>query len=159
MKTLLVIFGGRSPEHDVSIISALASVVKPLRLQNEYRLEAVYVSKSGKWCWDEKLKDVATFRSGDIDKIVSSSPAVKLELDGGLHLVKDSPLGRKKRLKVDIVFPVMHGSYGEDGSLMGLLEMAGVPYVGCNVAASAVAMDKVLAKQVAESNGLSTGKW
>jgi D-alanine-D-alanine ligase len=159
MKTVLVIFGGQSPEHDVSIISAIGSVIKPLALNNEYKVEAVYISKSGKWCWNPELKDIRTFQTGKIEALLKNSSAPRLEFDGGLHLVKDMSIGRKTRCKIDVVFPVMHGSYGEDGSLMGLLEMAGVPYVGCDVPSSAIAMDKVLAKQVAESNGLSTGKW
>ena len=159
MKTVLVIFGGRSPEHDVSIISALGSVIKPLEISGAYNIEAVYISKDGKWCWDNKLKSIKTFQNGEIDALLANSAVPKVEFDGGLHLVKDLTIGRKAKRKIDIVFPVMHGSYGEDGSLMGLLEMANVPYVGCDVPSSAVAMDKVLAKQVAMANGLSTGKW
>ena len=159
MKTVLVIFGGRSPEHDVSIISALGSVIKPLEISGAYNIEAVYISKDGKWCWDNKLKSIKTFQNGQIDTLLANSAVPKVEFDGGLHLVKDLTIGRKAKRKIDIVFPVMHGSYGEDGSLMGLLEMANVPYVGCDVPSSAVAMDKVLAKQVAMASGLSTGKW
>ena len=159
MKTVLVIFGGRSPEHDVSIVSALASVVRPLELLGDYAVEAVYITKDGSWVWDERLKDIATFRSGAIDAIVESSPPPWLELHSGLQLVQKRSLTKTIRRNIDIAFPVMHGSYGEDGSLMGLLEMAGVPYVGCGVAASAIAMDKVLAKQVADSAGIATGSW
>lgn len=159
MKTVLVIFGGRSPEHDVSVVSALASVVRPLELSGEYKIETVYISKTGAWYWDDRLKDISIFRSGKIDQLLATSSSPSLEFSGGLLLLKDRSLGRQMRQKIDLVFPVMHGSYGEDGSLMGLLEMAGVPYVGCGVAASALTMDKVLAKQVAESEGLSTGKW
>jgi D-alanine-D-alanine ligase len=159
MKTVLVIFGGRSPEHDVSIVSAIASVIKPLELGNQYKVEPVYISKNGAWYWDDKLKDISIYRSGDIDRLMNKSTSPCLELDGGLQLVKQQSLGRVRKTHIDIVFPVMHGSHGEDGSLMGLLEMAGVPYVGCDVPSSALAMDKVLAKQVASANGLPTGKW
>lgn len=159
MKTVLVIFGGRSPEHDVSVVSALASVVKPLELSKEYNVETVYISKDGAWYWDEKFKDIATFRSGGVEQVMLKSSSPWLELSGTLQLVKQQSLGRLTKRQIDIVFPVMHGSYGEDGSLMGLLEMSGVPYVGCNVPASAIAMDKVLAKQVAVANGIATAKW
>lgn len=159
MKTVLVIFGGRSPEHDVSIVSAIASVIKPLELLNEYKVEPVYIAKDGAWYWDDRLKDISLFRTGQIDQLMSRATSPWLELDGGLQLVKQQSLGRVRKQRVDIVFPVMHGSHGEDGSLMGLLEMAGVPYVGCDVPSSALAMDKVLAKQVAASSGIATGSW
>ena len=80
---------------------------------------------------------------------------MQLLLDNGLTLVKPSTLtGRKQHRKIDVVFPAMHGTHGEDGHLMGLLEMADVPYVGCDVASSAIAMDKVLAKQVTSAEGI-----
>lgn len=159
MKTVLVIFGGRSPEHDVSVVSALAAVVKPLELIGEYKVETVYISKNGAWYWDDRLKDISIYRSGYIERLMNKSTSPWLEFNGGLQLVKQQTLGRTVRRSIDVVFPVMHGSYGEDGSLMGLLEMAGVPYVGCGVPASALAMDKVLAKQVAASSSIATGKW
>lgn len=159
MKTVLVIFGGRSPEHDVSIVSAIAAVIKPLELLNEYKVEPVYIAKNGAWYWDDKLKDVSLYRTGQIDQLMSKGNSPWLEFDGGLQLVKQQSLGRVRKQRIDIVFPVMHGSHGEDGSLMGLLEMAGVPYVGCDVPSSALAMDKVLAKQVAAANGIATGTW
>jgi D-alanine-D-alanine ligase len=159
MKTVLVIFGGRSPEHDVSIVSAIASVIKPLELSGQYTVEPVYISKDGAWYWDDELKNISLYRSGEIDRLMQKSASPWLELDGGLQLVKQLSLGRLQKRRIDIVFPVMHGSHGEDGSLMGLLEMAGVPYVGCDVPSSALAMDKVLAKQVALANNLPTGTW
>ena len=79
--------------------------------------------------------------------------------DGGLTLVKSSQFaGRKAYKKIDVVFPAMHGTHGEDGELMGLLEMAGVPYVGCGPTASAIAMDKVLTKLMIKADGLKTPK-
>lgn len=160
MKTILVIFGGRSTEHDVSIVSGLASVVKPLELLKEYKVEVAYIAKDGSWYWDEKLKDITLYQSGEIEAFIKKAPKAMLQFDDGLTLVKSSQFaGRKAYRKIDVVFPVMHGTYGEDGALMGLLDMAGVPYVGCGVAASSIAMDKALAKQVAESQGLPTNKW
>jgi len=77
-----------------------------------------------------------------------------------MTLVKASGIaGRKTSRKIDVVFPAMHGTYGEDGDLMGLLELAGVPYVGCGVSASAIAMDKVLAKQIAIANNIPVSKF
>lgn len=160
MKTIAVIFGGRSTEHDVSIITALASVIKPLELTRQYKVEAVYISKDGSWYWDDRLKDISLYQSGEIDDFMRKAPKVHLLFDNGLTLVKSSQFaGRKMYKKIDVVFPAMHGTYGEDGTLMGLLEMANVPYVGCNFRVSAVAMDKVLSKKVCDSAGIPSPNW
>lgn len=160
MKTIAVIFGGRSTEHDVSIVTAIASVIKPLELSRQYRVEAVYISKDGSWYWDNKLKDIEAYQSNEIEDFMTKAPKVHLLFDNGLTLVKSSQFaGRKMYRKVDVVFPATHGTYGEDGALMGLLEMANVPYVGCDFRAGAVAMDKVLAKQVTSSENIPTTPW
>jgi D-alanine-D-alanine ligase len=159
MKTVAVIFGSRSAEHDISIITALSAVIKPLEASRQFNVEAIYVAKDGSWFWDEKLKDIRLYQSGDIDDFMRKSAKVQLQFDGGLTLVKSSQFaGRKTYKKIDIVFPATHGTHGEDGDLMGLLEMANVPYVGCGVAASTIAMDKVLAKLIAEAHGIYTPK-
>jgi len=160
MKTIAVIFGGRSTEHDVSIVTAIASVIKPLEATRQYDVEAVYINKDGEWFWDKQLKNIGLYQSGDIEDFMRKAPKVHLSFDKGLTLVKSSQFaGRKQYKKIDLVFPAMHGTYGEDGALMGLLEMAGVPYVGCGVAASAIAMDKVLAKQVTTNSNIPTTPW
>jgi D-alanine-D-alanine ligase len=160
MKTVAVIFGGRSTEHDVSVVTAIASIIKPLELSKQYKVEPVYIAKDGSWYWDEKLKDIRLYQSGEIEEFMHRAPKVHLLFDNGLTLVKSSQFaGRKMYKKIDVVFPAMHGTHGEDGELMGVLEMANVPYVGCGVAASAVAMDKVLAKQVAEASGVKSTPW
>ena len=160
MKTIAVIFGGRTTEHDVSIVTAIASIIKPLEVQGGYQIEPVYIAKDGSWYWDSKLKDIATFQSGEIEDFMRKAPKVQLSIDNGLTLMKSSQFaGRKQYKKIDVVFPAMHGTHGEDGELMGLLEMANVPYIGCGVAASAIAMDKVLAKQVTTSAGIASTPW
>ncbi len=159
MKTIAVIFGGRSTEHDVSVITALASIIKPLELSKQYKVEAVYIAKDGAWYWDEKLRDVGLYSSGAIQDFLHKAHPVSVQLDGGMTLVKSSGIaGRKTSRKIDIVFPAMHGTYGEDGSLMGLLRMANVPFVGCDMDAAVLAMDKVLAKLIAEAYGLPITK-
>lgn len=153
METIAVIFGGRSAEHDVSIITAIASIMKPLELTRQYRIEAVYIAKNGAWYWDDKLKDISLFRSGGIQDFIHKNRPASVQFDGGMTLVKASGIaGRKTSRKIDLVFPAMHGTYGEDGALMGLLDMAGVSYVGCGVEASAIAMDKVTSKLIAEAH-------
>jgi len=160
MKTIAVFFGGRSTEHDVSVITALANVVKPLELTKKYRVEPVYIAKNGSWYWDEKLKEISLYSSGGIKEFLHKTQPVSVQFDGGMTLVKSTGLsGRKKRQKIDIAFPSMHGTYGEDGSLMGLLRMANIPFAGCDMDASVLAMDKVLAKQIAESNNIPVAKY
>lgn len=160
MKTIAVIFGSRSAEHDISIVTALSAIIKPLEATKQFRVEAVYISKDGAWFWDNKLKDIQLYQTGQIDDFMRKAPKVQLQLDNGLTLVKSSQFaGRKSYQKIDLVFPATHGTHGEDGELMGLLEMANVPYVGCGVAASAIAMDKVLTKQITESNGILSPRY
>jgi D-alanine-D-alanine ligase len=160
MKTIAVIFGGRSAEHDVSIITALASVIKPLELTKQFEIEPIYIAKDGSWYWDQKLKDISLYQTGEIEDFMRKAPKTHLLFDDGLTLVKSSQFaGRKQYKKIDVVFPAMHGTHGEDGELMGILEMANVAYVGCGVAASAVAMDKVLSKQVTQSAGIASTPW
>lgn len=158
MKTVAVIFGGRTAEHDVSIITALVSIIKPLQTTGEYTIEPIYITKDGAWYWDDALKDITLYQGNGLTDFLQRAPKAQLLFDNGLVLIKSRGL-RTVRKKIDIVFPAMHGTYGEDGALMGLLDMANVPYVGCGVSAAAVAMDKVLAKQVATADGIPSTPW
>lgn len=155
--TVAVFFGSRSAEHDVSIVTALASIVKPLQLTNKYRIVPVYIAKDGQWYSDEKLKDINLYSSGKIDEWMTMQKPLAVQFDGGLTLLKRGI--KTKTIKVDVAFPATHGTHGEDGDLMGVFEMANVPYVGCNVQASAVAMDKVTSKLVAEVAGIPITKF
>lgn len=160
METVAVIFGGRSAEHDVSIVTALSSIIKPLELTRKYKVEAIYIAKDGAWYWDEKLKDIKLFTSGGIQDFLHRNQPASVQFDGGMTLVKSSGIaGRKQSRKIDVVFPSMHGTYGEDGALMGMLDMAGIPYVGCGVSAASIAMDKVLSKQLAQANDIPVSKF
>jgi D-alanine-D-alanine ligase len=158
MEKVAVIFGGVSAEHDVSIVTALNSIIKPLELAGKYEVEPIYITKKGKWYSDPKLKQISVFSSGEINSLVSKLKPIFLDIGEGLSIVKPGGLGGKK-VSIDIVFPAMHGTYGENGDLMGLLEMAGIPYVGCSMSASAVAMDKILSKQMAISGGFATPRY
>lgn len=155
-QTIGVIFGGQSTEHDISIITALAAIIRPLNLTAKYNVVPIYIAKDGLWYSDDKLNDIKLFSSGKIDTFLQSAKPVAIELGKGLTLVK--PGFRPTRITIDIAFPAMHGTYGEDGSLMGVLRMANIPFVGCDQTASAVAMDKVLCKQVAAANGVPVAK-
>ena len=157
MQTIAVIFGGRSAEHDVSIVTAIGSVIKPLELTKKYRVEAVYIAKNGAWYWDDRLKDIKLFSSDGIKDFLHKAKPVRLQFDGGLTLVKPGGIaGRKLTCKIDVVFPATHGTYGEDGSLMGLLRMANVPFVGCDMESSVLAMNKLLSHQIVKDYGVES---
>ncbi|MEK7161885.1 MAG: D-alanine--D-alanine ligase family protein [Patescibacteria group bacterium] len=164
-KTIGVFFGSGSPEHDVSIITAqlIISGLKGL----EYNVVPVYISKQGKWMLGEELGNLKYF----VDNL--SRPAGTLSSKGegkycSYYVDMEESVGKmvfKKKglmgqsVTVDLAFPAFHGSYGEDGTIQGLFEMFGVPYVGCNVPASAIAMDKALTKIVMKDAGVPTTKF
>lgn len=159
MKTIAVIFGSRSAEHDVSIVTALSAIIKPLEATKNYNVVPVYISKSGNWHSDDKLKDIKIYQSDEINEFVSNSQKLQLLFNNGLTIVKPGKgIVKSSKIKIDIVFPATHGTHGEDGELMGILEMANVPYVGCGVTASSIAMDKVLSKLVVQAHGIISPK-
>lgn len=150
--TVGVVFGSRSTEHDISIITALASIIKPLELSGRFNVVPIYISKAGKWYSHAKLKDVKLFTSGKITDWCERHAPVELLFEGGLKLVK--PSLKRRTLRIDVAFPALHGTHGEDGEVMSVFELANIPYVGCTVPASVIAMDKILAKQVASAAGI-----
>lgn len=156
-KTVAVFFGGVTPEHDISIITALSSVIKPLELTGHYTVIPIYITKRGAWYSDPSFKHVDIFQNGKSDEIIAKLQPLAVSFDGGLSIVKQG--FRNSKIKIDIAFPAMHGGNGEDGSLMGLLRLAGIPFVGCDMPASVIAMDKLLAKQVAEANEIPVAKY
>lgn len=152
--TLAVIFGSRSAEHDVSIITAIAAVIKPLELTKKYEVVPIYIAKDGKWYCDNKLKDIKLYTSGKIEEFLSKNKPVSIQFNNGLIIQK--PGLKTTNIRIDIAFPATHGTHGEDGELMAVLEMANIPYVGCDVPSSVVSMDKVLSKIVAANAGVIT---
>lgn len=153
-QTVGVFFGSRSTEHDVSVITALASIIKPLELTRKFNVVPVYISKQGKWYTGARLKDIKLFTSGKIDDWCTRQKPLQLLFDDGLKLIQ--PGFRRRTITIDVAFPALHGTHGEDGHIMGVFEMAGVPYVGCDVESSAIAMDKVATKLIAQGAGLTT---
>ena len=143
-RRVVVLFGGRSAEHEVSVISA-RSVIEALDPQR-YEAIAIGVTKEGHW---QRMPDgPPVLRSGEGPIALAgvaneSGRDVALDQEPGSHALV-GPDGA--RTEIDVVFPVMHGPYGEDGSVQGFLEMAGVPYVGSGVLGSAVGMDKAVQK-------------
>ena len=153
-----VIFGGRSGEHEVSLRSGRA-VVEALD-QQKYDVVPIAITKEGRWLGPAeavRLLPAGATRSITKETLASSSESVAIIGDPsrrGLHDLDATNGQRAQTLPLDILFPVLHGTYGEDGTIQGLLEMAGVPYVGCGVLASACGMDKVVMKALFRDAGL-----
>ena len=143
--TVAVIFGGRSVEHDVSVVTA-SQVMRALD-SSRHDLVPVYISREGRWFGGEPLRDLASF-DGDVTARRNVVP-VLLSPGTQHHGLLLQPLAgrlRQSRVqRIDVVFPALHGTHGEDGTLQGLLELADIPYVGCRVSGSALANDKVIA--------------
>jgi D-alanine-D-alanine ligase len=143
-----VIFGGRSGEHEVSLASA-ASVIRALDPE-KYEAVPIGIGKDGRWFIgtpaQKMLPDV--LRQGH-RVMLSADPSV-----GALLPLEDRAAGSQR---VDVIFPVLHGTFGEDGTVQGLLDLAGLPYVGSGVIGSAVGMDKDMAKRLFLQAGLPTG--
>ena len=145
-KNIAVIFGGKSTEHVVSIITAHSPIIQSLLTKNEYEVWPIYISKDSSWYSDQAMNKLEYFQDQNLINKLANTKKINISLNNGFEIIWPGFI--KKSVKIDVVFPAMHGTYGEDGSLMGMLRMANVPFVGCDMFASAVAMDKVFTKEV-----------
>src|SRR5437870_1500540 len=150
-----VVYGGRSGEHEVSLRSA-ASIVAALD-PARYEVVPVAITKDGRWLTGPESLKVLEAAQRDLAPIPEHGSEVTLPADPTRHGLL--PLGRGEATPLDVVFPVLHGTYGEDGTIQGLLELAGLPYVGAGVLASAIGMDKALMKPVFRDAGIPVGRW
>ena len=151
---VLVLFGGMSPEHEVSLRSA-ESVLNHMSAE-KYNILPVGITKEGAWILYGG-HDYSQLPSGLWVEHPGNRPAAISPIRGqGLLCFEGDCVVRQS---VDVVFPVLHGENGEDGAMQGLLQLAGIPYVGPHVSASAVAMDKTLTKLVADNAGITQAKW
>lgn len=155
-KTVIgVIFGGRSVEHDVSVVTG-QQVMRAFPAER-YDVVPIYIDRDGRWFTGDPLKDLNTFQQ-DV-KAVAGVTSIVLSPDIRQHglIVNPNPTGlfaKSQAHRLDFVFPAIHGSHGEDGTLQGLFELADIPYAGCGVAASAVANDKWLSKLLLREQGV-----
>ena len=153
--TIGVFFGGKNPEHDISILTGhliLAGLKKA-----GIDAHAVYIGKDGSWHLGDDLHDIANFKKQS-DFAGLEKWRIDLESSRGTMIFKQKGLFGKT-ITIDIAFPAFHGQNGEDGTIQGLFEIMDIPYVGCGVASSAIAMDKVLTKQLYEQAGFPTTKF
>lgn len=148
MKTNIgVFFGGRSTEHEISVISASQAMAAIDR--DAYDVTPIYISKQGHWYTGEALLDLKNYR--DIPSLLKKVEEVYMEPaygDYNLYRRKRSMFGNPVVTKLDVVIPVLHGSNGEDGIFEGVLESIGIPYAGCNTLSSANGMDKITMKMI-----------
>jgi D-alanine-D-alanine ligase len=154
-QTIGVIFGSRSVEHDVSIVTAqqVMQAMSPAK----YEVVPIYITRSGKWLTGPMLADLKTFQAADVEELMGIKETLispSIQHHGMITPPIAGYLGRNNLQRLDAVFPVIHGTHGEDGTLQGVLEMADIPYVGCGVLASAVANDKIMTKAVLREHGL-----
>ncbi|MEO3977267.1 D-alanine--D-alanine ligase family protein [Streptomyces sp. CAU 1734] len=158
-----VVFGGRSSEHGISVVTA-GAVLRAID-RTKYDVLPIGITTDGRWALTADEPDrmaITDRRTPDVEQLAESAGGgVVLSVDPGVReVVYTEPGAVPKALgEVDVVFPVLHGPYGEDGTIQGLLELAGVPYVGSGVLASAVGQDKEYMKRVFISFGLPVGPY
>ncbi len=153
MKNILVLFGGRSSEYEVSLQSAF-SVVSNIPA-DRYTVTLMGITKDGKWLLFEG--DTAKMPTGEWLS-ADCTPAMISTDCGDSSIIVFRKDGIEK-IHIDVCFPVLHGKNGEDGTVQGLLELAGIPYVGCNTIASAMSMDKAVTNMVADYVAIPQAKW
>lgn len=147
-----VIYGGVSPEHEVAVVTAL-QVMNALK-EAGFEVLPIYISKQGKWILgDEKFLKPESYRQ--LNRLILKGKEVIVSPEKEGKLLIKGLLGFKEAAnQPEVIFPVIHGRGGEDGTLQGLLEMAGIPYVGCGVTASSIKIDKYISKRIAKSIGI-----
>ena len=154
MKTRIgVFFGGRSTEHEISVISASQAMNAINR--EKYDVTPIYITKQGRWFTGEALFDVANYR--DTKTLLEKCDEVYMRPvygDYRLYKVKKPMFGTDVLCNLDVVIPVLHGSNGEDGTFEGILDSIGIPYAGCDVLASANGMDKITMKMILQASGI-----
>ncbi len=148
-----VIFGGQSPEHEVSRKS-VTSVLNNLD-KNKYEISVIGITKNGEWYLYEG--DISKIEGGEWEK--ADNKRAIISPDAGQKAILVFSENKIEEIHPDIVFPVLHGEYGEDGTIQGLLELANIKYVGMGVLASANGMDKAYTKLVLKNEGIPQADW
>ena len=145
--TVGLLFGGRSVENEISVVTALQTLESMNK--EKYDVVPIYIAKTGKWYTGEKLLTVANYR--DMKALLSQCPEVYMRPvfgDKNLYLVNPGPFSKGVVAALDVILPTLHGTNCEDGTLQGVLTSIGIPFVGCNTLASANGMDKITMKMI-----------
>lgn len=156
MIKVVVVFGSRSVEHEVSVVTAMQIMANLDK--NKYEVIPIYIDKKGNWWSGSSLKKLESYKNLNLKNKIGLGQ-YRLSMILGERKLLPIKSAFKKAIDFDIVLTAVHGTYGEDGTLQGLLEMAGVPYTGCGVTAAAVGMDKVIQKAMFEREGLPVVKY
>ncbi|MDK2868356.1 MAG: D-alanine-D-alanine ligase [Clostridiales bacterium] len=161
MINLGIFFGGPSVEHEVSVITAQQAIAQLKKLDG-YHIVPIYIAKDSHWYTGDYLLNVEHFR--DLKAVVANATRVNMiKSEKCALLINDpiKPFGQNIISEIDIAFPMIHGTGGEDGTLQGLLEHMAIPYVGCNVLAASMTMDKVASKLFLQTSGIRVveGEW
>ena len=149
-----ILFGGRSGEHEVSLISA-ASVISALDAE-KYEVVPIGIAKDGRWLAGTAAHKMLPPALGEV---LRTGESVMLSADPNVAALVPANNSRGDAMRVDVVFPVLHGTFGEDGAVQGLLDLAGLPYVGSGVLGSAVGMDKDVQKRLFLQAKLPVGEF
>ncbi|MEM7333571.1 MAG: D-alanine--D-alanine ligase family protein [Chloroflexota bacterium] len=150
-----VIFGGRSGEHEVSLNSA-KSVMAALD-QEKYEVVPIGITKNGRWLAGDAMAALSDGQAGSEMATLLPDPESSALMK--METAETQPTGLTAVTELDVIFPVLHGTYGEDGTVQGLLELAGIPYIGAGVVGSAVGMDKAVFKYVMQANAIPVLPW
>lgn len=154
MKTsIAVFFGGRSTEHEISVISASQAMAAINR--DRYDVTPIYITKDGKWLTGDALLEIENYKK--METLPSKCREVYFRPiygDYNLYAVKKPLFGSDVVKKIDVVIPVLHGSNGEDGTFEGVIETIGIPFAGCDTLSSANGMDKITMKQILRENNI-----
>ena len=148
-----VFFGGKTVEHEISIITANQAITSLNK--EKYEIIPIYISKNGKMYTGEKLFDLKEYR--DLDKLIKSCEEVVCVNDGNkakVLRVNGKMFGKNVINTIEVAFPIMHGTNGEDGSIQGFLEILGVPYIGPDVLASSIGMDKIMMRRLLKEQNI-----
>ena len=162
-----IIFGGKSMEHEISLMSA-TSIINAID-KDKFEIVLIGITKEGQWLkyngpveliesskWEEIAREEHSKNSFSKMELISNKQSLKV-VDGKVSVLGYS--GASLKDDVDVVFPVLHGPFGEDGTIQGLFEMINIPYAGCGVLASAVSMDKAISKEIFQKAGLPICKY
>ncbi|MCQ2911703.1 MAG: D-alanine--D-alanine ligase [Clostridia bacterium] len=150
-----VFFGGKSVEHEVAVITAVEAM--NALDQNKYNVIPIYITKEGEFYTGKDMFDINSFK--DIPALLDKSTNVTVSVNEREHSIINNEAGlffKKVVAKIDVAFPIMHGTNGEDGTIQGLFELMNIPYVGSNIVASANGMDKITMKMILKETGLPT---
>lgn len=150
-QNLAVIFGGQSSEHDISCMSA-SNIIQCIDTE-KYSIILIGITKEGHWVEASDLEQIknGSWRNSDISVVLSADATMK-----GMYRIKED---KAEFVKLDVIFPVLHGLYGEDGSIQGLFALSGIPFVGCGIFASAAGMDKLYTKILVDNLNIRQARY